>query len=75
MAESEEELKSLLRQMRKPGVALGLEAGTLQVTRPVYALICPLHLFKRLLSSQLCGGKQQLFLCLTVPGGSLAQPQ
>lgn len=56
-------------------MALGLEAGTLQVTHPTYALTLPPCLFKRLLSFQLCGGKQQLFLCLTVPGGSLAQPQ
>lgn len=64
-----------MRQEPLAGVALGLEADTLQVTHPTYALTRPPCLFKLLLSSQLCGGKQQLFLCLTVPGGSLAQPQ
>lgn len=49
--------------MQKRGMALGHEAGTLQVTHPAYASTCPFRLFKGLLSSQLCGGKQQLLLC------------
>ena len=48
--------------MKKRGMALGHEVGTLQVTHPAYASTCPFRLFKGLLSSQLCGGKQQLLL-------------